>query len=113
VFVYFMCVFTCIGKIYRNCIFAQKKVHFGSFCAFEEFWMSTVTFRYQNDTGHFSEVDFKTVRRFRKPFRIPINYRRTTTHGGATTTCGGQNKFQLPFYFPILIVVYFYFKLFG
>jgi hypothetical protein len=65
----------------------------------------------KNDTGHyFSEVDFKTVRRFRKPFRIPTHFvGKPPQIGGATTTRGGKNKFQLPFHFPISIIVYFYY----
>jgi hypothetical protein len=45
------------------------------FCVFREFWKSTVTFNGQNDTGHYLESGLQNiVRRFRKPFRIPINF---------------------------------------
>ena len=46
-------------------------------------------------------LDF--VRRFRKPFRIPIICRRTTTIRGATTIYGGKINLILHFHFPLLV----------
>ena len=67
---------------------------------------STVTFQLCDDTGHYLEVEYNIVRRFRKTFRIPAIYRRTTTHGGTTTTRGGERQFKSPFYFPLFIFIF-------
>ena len=58
-------------------------MHFGSFRAFQEFWMSIVTFRYQDNTGYLFKVDFKTVKKIRKTFSNPGNYSGEPSHTAA------------------------------
>jgi hypothetical protein len=95
-------VFYCKQGKYKEIDKSAQKVHFRSIRAFREFWKSTVTFSGQNDTGHyFSEVDFITVRRFRKPFRIPTNIVGKPPRIAAQPPLAvAKNNFQLPFIFP-------------
>jgi hypothetical protein len=84
----------------------HKKVHFGSFRAFREFWKSTVTFSGQDNTGYLFEVDFKTVRRFRKPFRIPTHFVGEPPQLAAQPPLAvAKNKLQTSIYFPFLLLL--------
>jgi hypothetical protein len=52
----------------------------------------------------------ETARRFRKSFRIPTHFVGEPPQIAAQPPLAvAKNKFQLPFYFPFLIAVYFYF----
>jgi hypothetical protein len=65
-------VFSCEQGIYEENDKSAQKGAFWEFSRIPRFLEVNRDFQSLNDTGHyFSEVDFKTVRRFWKPFRIP------------------------------------------
>ena len=66
---------------------------------------STVTFRLFNDTGHFSKWNITLYEDFERRFESRQFCRRTTTHGGATTTRGDEIHFKSLLYFPLFIFI--------
>ena len=76
------------------------------------FGKSTVTFRLSDDTGHHSEVEYKLYEDFGNRSKSRQFCRRTTTHGGATTTRGGERQIKSQFNFPLFIIIYIFILVF-